>query len=174
VEPPPCLNTENCAGYKHYLSDFPYTSYDKAILLFAECKKKINADKKEASLKTLGRSGAMADKRDGQTAFLTAENLGVKVTVLTNTVSDFSAIPLSLVDDARKYGFPLKVEVVPKPNMLNIAIRGEINKKEQCDGDAHVSCDYHHDIGAFVNACSETDHCRRRHGSFIDLKIGHR
>jgi hypothetical protein len=29
------------------------------------------------------------------------------------------------VEDARKLGFPLKVEVLPEPIMLNMAIRGE-------------------------------------------------
>jgi hypothetical protein len=33
------------------------------------------------------------------------------------------------VDDARKRGFPLKVEVLPEPIMLNMAIRGEIDKQ---------------------------------------------
>jgi hypothetical protein len=51
------------------------------------------------------------ENRDGQTAYLTADNLGVKVTVLADTGSDFSAIPRSAVEDARKLGFPLKVEV---------------------------------------------------------------
>jgi hypothetical protein len=34
------------------------------------------------------------------------------------------------VDDARKRGFPLKVEVLPEPIMLNIAIRGESDKQK--------------------------------------------
>jgi hypothetical protein len=71
----------------------------------------------------------MADIRDGQTAYLTAENLGVKVTVLADTGSDYSAIPQSAVEDARKRGFPLKVEVLPEPIMLNMAIRGERDKQ---------------------------------------------
>jgi hypothetical protein len=61
---------------------------------------------------------------------LTAENLGVKVTVLTDTGSDYSAIPRSAVQDAKKRGFPLKVEVLPEPIMLNMAIRGESDKQK--------------------------------------------
>jgi hypothetical protein len=72
----------------------------------------------------LGNNGATVDNRDGQTAYLTAENLGVKVTVLTETGSDYSAIPRSAVDNTRKRGFPLKVEVFPEPIMLNMAIMG--------------------------------------------------
>jgi hypothetical protein len=85
--------------------------------------------KKKANFKTLGNSGATADNRDGQTAYLTAENLGVKVTVLADTGSDYSAIPRSAVEDARKRVFPLKVEVLPEPFMLNMAIRGESDKQ---------------------------------------------
>jgi hypothetical protein len=77
----------------------------------------------------LGNNGATSENRDGQTAYLTAENLGVKVTVLADTSSDFLAIPRSAVEDARKHGFPLKVEVLPKPIMLNMAIRGESDKQ---------------------------------------------
>jgi hypothetical protein len=77
----------------------------------------------------LGKNGATADDRDGQTAYLTAENLGVKVTVLADTGSDYSAVPRSAVEDARKRGFPLKVEVLPEPVMLNMAIRGEGDKQ---------------------------------------------
>jgi hypothetical protein len=33
------------------------------------------------------------------------------------------------LEDARKRGFPLKVEVLPEPIMLNMAIRGEIYKQ---------------------------------------------
>jgi hypothetical protein len=95
----------------------------------SEYKKKRDADKKKANFKTLGNNGATSENRDGQTAYLTAENLGVKVTVLADTGSDYSAIPRSPVDDARKRGFPLKVEVLSKPIMLNMAIRGESDKK---------------------------------------------
>jgi hypothetical protein len=77
----------------------------------SEYKKKRNSDKKKANFKTLGNNGATADNRDGQTAYLTAENLGVKVTVLADTGSEYSAIPRSAVEDARKRGFPFKVEV---------------------------------------------------------------
>jgi hypothetical protein len=124
-EPPPCLNTKKCAGEKHYLSDCPHTGKDKAMVLLSEYKKKRDADKKKANFKTLGNNRATNDNRDGQTAYLTADNLGVKVTVLTNTGSEFSAIPRSAVGDAKKRGFPLKVEVLPEPIMLNMAIRGE-------------------------------------------------
>jgi hypothetical protein len=68
--------------------------------------------------------------RDGQTAYLTAENLGVKVTALADTGSDYSAIPRSAVKDARKRGFPLNVEFLPEPIMLNMAIRGESDKQK--------------------------------------------
>jgi hypothetical protein len=77
----------------------------------------------------LGNNGATSANRHGQTAYLTAENLGVKVTVLADTGSDYSAIPRSAVEDARKRGFPLKVEVLPESIMLNMAIRGEIDKQ---------------------------------------------
>jgi hypothetical protein len=79
----------------------------------------------------LGNNRAAADNRDGQTAYLTAENLGVKVMLLADTGSDYSAIPRSAVEDARKRGFPLKVEVLPKPIMLNMAIRGE-SEQQKC------------------------------------------
>jgi hypothetical protein len=96
----------------------------------SEYKKKREADKKKAKFKTLGNNGAAADNRDGQTAYLTAENLGVTVTVLAGTGSDYSAIPRIAVEDARKRGFPLKVEVLPEPIMLNMAIRGESDKQK--------------------------------------------
>jgi hypothetical protein len=107
------------------LSDCPHTGKDEAIFLLSEYKKKRDADKKKANFKDLGYNRATADNRDGQTAYLTAENLGVKVTVLADTGSEFSAIPRSAMEDARKRGFPLKVEVLPEPIMLNVAIRGE-------------------------------------------------
>jgi hypothetical protein len=56
--------------------------------MLAEHKKKRDSDKKKANLKTLGRNGAMADKREGNTASLTAKNLGVKVAVLADTGSN--------------------------------------------------------------------------------------
>jgi hypothetical protein len=102
-----------------------YTGKNEAIVLFSGYKKKRDANKKKANFKTLGNNGATDDNRDGQTAYLTAENLGVKVTVLAGTGSDYFAIQRSSVEDARKRGFPLKVEVLPEPIMLNIAIRGE-------------------------------------------------
>jgi hypothetical protein len=99
------------------------------MALMSEYKKKRNADKKKASFKTLGNNGATSENRDGQTAYLMAENLGVKVTVLADTGSDYSAISRSAVKDARKRGFPLKVEVSSEPIMLTMAIRGESDKQ---------------------------------------------
>jgi hypothetical protein len=110
------LNTKKCAGEKHYLSDCPRTGKIKAIVLLSEYKTKRDADKKKAKFKTLGNSGATTDNRDGQTAYLTSDSLGVKVTVLADTGSDYSAIPRSAVEDARKRGFPLKVEVCRNPS----------------------------------------------------------
>jgi hypothetical protein len=124
-EPPPCLNTKKCAGEKHYLSDSPHTGRNEAIVLLSEYKKKRDAYKKRANFKSLGNNRATDDNRDSQTTYLKAENLGVKVTVLADTGSDYSAIPRSAVEDARKSGFPLKVAVLPEPIMLNMAIRGE-------------------------------------------------
>jgi hypothetical protein len=48
----------------------------------SEYKKKRDADKKKETFKTLGNNGATADIRVIHTAYLTAENFGVKVTVL--------------------------------------------------------------------------------------------
>jgi hypothetical protein len=107
------------------MSACPHTGKDEAIVLLSEYKKKSDADKKKTNFKTLGNNGATSENRDGQTAYLTAENLGVKVTILAETGSDYSAIPRSAVKDARKRGFPLKVEVLPEPIMLNMGIRGE-------------------------------------------------
>jgi hypothetical protein len=81
-------------------------------------REKRDGDKKEANFITFAINGGTANNRDGQTAYLTAENLGVKVTVLADTGSDYSAIPRSAVEDARKRGFPLKVEVFTEPIML--------------------------------------------------------
>jgi hypothetical protein len=75
----------------------------------SEKKKKRDSDKKKANIKPLGNNKASSDNRDGQTAYLTAENLGGKVTVLADTGSDYSTIPRISVKDARKRGFPLKV-----------------------------------------------------------------
>jgi hypothetical protein len=129
-EPPPSLNTMKCAGEKHYLSDCPHTGKDEEIVLLSEYKKKKDADKKKANFKTLGNNRATSANRDCQTTYLTAENLGVKVTVLADTGSDYSAKLSSAVEDARKRGFPLKVEVLPEPIMLNMAIRGERDKQK--------------------------------------------
>jgi hypothetical protein len=68
------------------------TGKDEAIVLFSEYKKRRDAEKKKANFKTLGNNRGTADNRVGQTAYLTAENLGVKVTVLADTGSDYSAI----------------------------------------------------------------------------------
>jgi hypothetical protein len=94
------------------------------MALLSEYKRKKDADKKKANFKTFGNNGATSENRDDQTAYLTAENLGVKVTVLADTGSDFSAIPRRAVQDARKRDFHLKVEVLPEPIVLNMAIRG--------------------------------------------------
>jgi hypothetical protein len=96
----------------------------------SEYKKKRDADKKKANFKTLGNNGATAGNRDGQSAYLTAENLGVKVTILAEIGSDYSAISRSSVKDPRKLGFRLKVEVFPEPIMLNMAIRDESDKQK--------------------------------------------
>jgi hypothetical protein len=119
---------EEVWGEKHYLSDCPHTGRDKYIVLMSEYKKKRDADKKKANFKTFGNNGATSENRDGQTAYLTAENLGVKVTVLADTGSDYSAISRSAVEDARRRGFPFKVEVLPEPIMLNMSIRSESDK----------------------------------------------
>jgi hypothetical protein len=129
-EPPPFLNTKKCAGEEHYLSECPHTGKDEAIVLLSEYKKKRDTDKKKENFKTFGDNGATADDRDGRTAYLTAENLGVKVTVLADTGYDYSAISRSAVENARKRGFPLKIEELPKPIMLNMAIRGKSDKQK--------------------------------------------
>jgi hypothetical protein len=127
--PPPCLNTKKGAGEKRLLSDCPHTRKDEDTVLSSEYQKNRDADNKKANFKTLGNNGATSDSRDGQTAYFTAENLGINITVFADTGSDFSAIPRSAVEDARKCGFPLKVEVFPEPIMLNMAIRGEGDKQ---------------------------------------------
>jgi hypothetical protein len=78
----------------------------------------------------LGSNDAMEDTRVGQTSYLTANNIEVKATVRVDTGSDYSSIPRSAVEDARKRGFPLKVEVLPEPIMLNMDIGGESNKQK--------------------------------------------
>jgi hypothetical protein len=79
----------------------------------------------------LGNNRATADNRDDQTAYLTADNLGVKVTVLAYTGSDEYAILRRAVEDARMRGFAFKVEVLLKPIFLNMAIRGESDKQKR-------------------------------------------
>jgi hypothetical protein len=129
-EPPPGLNMKKCAGEKHYLSDYSHTGRDEATVLLSEYKKKRDADKKKENFKTLGNIRETDDNRDGQTANLTSENLRVKVTVLADTSYDYSAISRSAVEDAKKRGFPLKVEVLPEPIILNMAIWGASDKKK--------------------------------------------
>jgi hypothetical protein len=48
---------------------------------------------------------------------------------LADTGSDYSDILRIAVEDARKRGFPLKVDMLPGPIMLNMAIRGESDKQ---------------------------------------------
>jgi hypothetical protein len=50
-EPPPCLNTNKCAGEKHYLSYCPHTRKDEAMALLSEYMTKRDADKKKATLR---------------------------------------------------------------------------------------------------------------------------
>jgi hypothetical protein len=71
-----------------YLSDCPHTGKDEYIVLLTEYKKKRDADKKKANFKTLGNNIATSGNKNGQNAYLTAENLGVKVTILAYTGSD--------------------------------------------------------------------------------------
>jgi hypothetical protein len=172
-EPPPCLNTKKFAGENHYLSNCPHTGKDEAIVLFSEYNKKRDTDKKTANFKTLSNNRSTTENRDVQTAYLTAENLGVKVTVLADTGSDYSAIPRIAVKDARKRGFPLKVEVLSEPIMLNMAIRGE-RYKQKCSAKETLmlAVFYHYAVGTSVHAWSSTDHFRRRYGPSIDRKAG--
>jgi hypothetical protein len=109
------------------------------MALLSEYKKERDADKKKANFKTLGNNVATSETSVGQTAYLTAENLGVKVTVLPDTGSDYCAISRSAVEDARKRAFPLKVEVFPEPIMLNMAIRGERDKQTCSVTEMHMS-----------------------------------
>jgi hypothetical protein len=50
--------------------------------------------------------------------------------VRARSTSWYSAIPRSAVEDARKCGFPLKIEALPEPIMLNMNIRGESDKQK--------------------------------------------
>jgi hypothetical protein len=117
----------------------PHTAKDEAIVLFLGYKKKRDTDKKKANFKNLSNNRATTENRDGQNAYLTAEYLGVKVTVLADTVSDYSAIPRSAVEDARNRGFPLKAEVVPELIMLNMAIRDESDKQKRSAKEMRIS-----------------------------------
>jgi hypothetical protein len=80
----------------------------------SEYKKNRDADKNKTNLKTLGNKGATADNRDCQISYLTAEKLGVKVTVLADTGSDYSSLPRNDAEYARRRGLPLKAEVLLK------------------------------------------------------------
>jgi hypothetical protein len=169
-EPPPCLNTKKCAGEKHYFTGYPNTESYEAIVLFSEFKNKRDPDKKKANFKTLGNKGATADNRDGQTAYLTAENLGV---ILVYTGSDYLAILRSDVEDARRRVFPLKVEVLPESIMLSMAIRGE-RDKQMCSATQMLisAVTITTPSGPLWHAWSATEHCRRRYGPSIDRKAG--
>jgi hypothetical protein len=85
--------------------------------------------KKKANFNTLGNNREMDYNRDRQTAYLIAKDLGVKITILTDTGSDYFAIPRSSVEAAKKRGSSLKAEVLPNPIMLNMAIKGESDKQ---------------------------------------------
>jgi hypothetical protein len=50
-EPPPCLNTNKCAGEKHYLSDCPHTGQDEDNVLLSKYEKRRDADKKRVNFK---------------------------------------------------------------------------------------------------------------------------
>jgi Reverse transcriptase (RNA-dependent DNA polymerase) len=49
---------------------------------------------------------------------------------LADTGSDYSAIPRNSVEDAKKRGFPVKVEVLLEPIILNMATRGGSDKQK--------------------------------------------
>jgi hypothetical protein len=49
-----------------------------------------------------------------------SRNLGVKVTELAVTGSDYSAISRSAVEDARKRSFPFKIEMQPESIMTMV------------------------------------------------------
>jgi hypothetical protein len=123
------LQHKDVCGREALLVRLPHTGKDEAIVLLCEYKKKRDADKKKTNFKTLGNNRATTENRDGQTAYLTAENLGVKVTVLADKGSDYSSIPRSSVEDARNRDFPLKIEELPEAIMLNMANRGESDKQ---------------------------------------------
>jgi hypothetical protein len=100
------------------------------MFLLFEYKKRRDADKKKPNFKSSGNNGAKSDNRDGQTAYLTEENLGVKVNILADTGSYYSAIPRSSVEDARNRVFSLNVEVFPEPVMINMSIMVERDKQK--------------------------------------------
>jgi hypothetical protein len=156
------------------LSDCPHSGKDEAIVLLSNYTRKRDADKKKANFKTLGNNRATADNRDGQTTSLTAENLGVKVTVLEDTGSDYSAIPRS-VERRKEAWLPSQGRGVAGAHHAKHGFQGRKRQAElQCDRDAHGRGDYHHAIGAYVHAWSATDHCRRGYGPFTDRKAGFR
>jgi hypothetical protein len=98
--------------------------------MLAEHNGKKDADKNKANLKDLGGNKAIPDNRDRQNAYLTAENLGFKIIVMADIDSGYSTISRSAVEDARKRGLPLKIEVLPELIMLNMAIKGESDKQK--------------------------------------------
>jgi hypothetical protein len=49
---------------------------------------------------------------------------------LADTGSGYSATLHDAVEDARKRGFPLKVEVLLEPIMMNMAVRSESDKQK--------------------------------------------
>jgi hypothetical protein len=170
--PPPCLNTNKCAGEKHYLSKCPQTEKDEAIDLLPENKKKKDTGKKKAKFKILGNNGATADNRDGHTAYLTAQNLGVKVTVLADRLRLFRCTAPCC--GGRKEAWLLSQgRGVAGAHHAEHGHQGRRRQADvQCNGDANVSGGDHHAVGASVHAWSATDHCRRRFGPSIDWKAG--
>jgi hypothetical protein len=103
-EPPSCLNTKNCDGEKHFFLTVPTLKNTRLLSSLSDYTKKRDADKKMANLKTLGYNRAKADNRDGQTSYIAANILGVKITVLAEKGLDYSDIPRSVVKNARKRG----------------------------------------------------------------------
>jgi hypothetical protein len=172
-EAPPCLNSKKCAGRTHYLSDCPHTGKDKAMVMLSEYKKKRDADPKKANFKTLGNNGATSEDKDGQTAYITAENLGVKVTVLADTGSDLLRYIAQCCGERKKAWLPSQGRGVAGAHHAEHGYQRRRRQADvQCDGDAHVSGDHHHAFRASVYAWSATDHCRRRYGPSVVRKAG--
>jgi hypothetical protein len=74
----------------------------------------------------LGNNRATDDNRDGVSHGGESRSQGHGIAVIC---SDFSAIHRSAVEDARKRVFRLKVQVLPEPIILNMAIRVESDKQ---------------------------------------------